>query len=76
LALNIEAKVMQDIRDVLRNKEQQLEQLQKEIEALRFSVRILEQEEQKLSGGGPRSVESAVKDNGSRQASGALKQFP
>jgi prefoldin subunit 5 len=36
---------MLNIRDVLRNKEQQLEKLQREIDALRMSIEILEEEE-------------------------------
>jgi hypothetical protein len=66
---------MQDIRDVLRNKELQLAQLQREIEALRLSVQILEQEEQNIRLG-PRAVEPALKDNGARMPSAPLKQFP
>jgi prefoldin subunit 5 len=65
---------MQDIRDVLRNKEQQLEQLQREIEALRLSVQILEQEEQNIRLG-PRAVEPVLKDNGARVPNAPLKQF-
>jgi hypothetical protein len=68
---------MHDIREVLRHKEQQLEQLQKEIEALRLSVRILEQEEQSARNLAPRSVATAVlKDNGGARLPAPLKQFP
>ena len=66
---------MQDIREVLRNKEQQLEQLQIEIEALRLSVKILEEEDKSARGMGPRPVEN-LKDNGARVPSVPLKQFP
>jgi prefoldin subunit 5 len=75
MALKIEARVMQDIREVLRHKEQQLEQLQKEIEALRLSVKILEEADSSARGVGPRPVEN-LKDNGTRASSVPLKQFP
>jgi hypothetical protein len=71
---------MQDIREVLRVKEQLLDQLQREIEALRFSIKILEEEEKEESF--PRKmgslgiVQTQSKDNGTRPLSASLKQFP
>lgn len=62
---------MQDIREVLRTKERQLEELQKEIEALRFSIDILEKEEQNPPKMGLRSVEPVLLKSGA-----SLKQFP
>jgi len=68
---------MQNIREVLRTKEQQAEQLQKEIEALRFSIRILEEEEKNPPKMGSRSVETMpAKDNGTRPNGTGIKQFP
>lgn len=69
--------VMQNIREVLRAKEQQLERLQKEIEALRFSVRILEEEEKTPPKIGVQSVETMPsKDNGARPTGTGIKHFP
>lgn len=68
---------MQNIREVLRNKEEQLEKLQKEIEALRLSVRILEEEElhpPKISARGVETMPSH--DNGSRKTGTGIRQFP
>lgn len=68
---------MQDIREVLRNKEEQLERLQKEIEALRFSLLILEEEERNPPKMGSRSVDPVfISDNGTRQPGASLKHFP
>jgi hypothetical protein len=68
---------MQNIREVLRAKEQQLERLQKEIEALRFSVRILEEEEKTPPKIGVQSVETMPsKDNGARPTGTGIKHFP
>lgn len=68
--------VMQNIREVLRVKEQQLEQLQKEIDALRVSIRILEEEEKGPPKIGAQRVEPAAgKENGSKP-NGGLKHFP
>jgi hypothetical protein len=74
-----EASIMQDIRQVLLHKEQQVAQLQKEIEALRFSIRILEDEENKHSSlqvGSEGAAAAAGKDNGSRPVVTMPKQFP
>jgi hypothetical protein len=74
----IEESAMQNIRQVLLNKEQQLEQLQKEIEALKFSIRILEQEELEPLKSKVLTISSSVppKENGSRPDSTLIKQFP
>lgn len=67
---------MQEIRDLLRQREQQVEKLQREIEALRTTIAILEVEqakpEHRFEGGG------IVPQNGNGQYSAAvaLKQFP
>lgn len=67
---------MQDIREVLRNKEEQLERLQKEIEALRFSLLILEEEERNHPKMGSRSADPVfISDNGTRPGA-SLKHFP
>lgn len=72
--------MVQHLREVLRIKEQQLEQLQKEIEALRLSLRILEQEEAASSTMDIRPAENMLakddKDNGTRPAGSAKRQFP
>ncbi len=68
---------MQDIREVLRNKERQVEELQKEIEALRFSIRILESEERNPPKFSARNVETIlVRDNGATPTGTGAKQFP
>ena len=71
---------MQDIREVLRVKEQLLDQLQREIEALRFSIKILEEEEKEESRppkmGSFGVVQTSSKDTGTRPLSASLKQFP
>jgi hypothetical protein len=71
---------MQDIRQVLRNKEEQMEKLQREIEALRISVRILEElEDNDLNPPkmGARSVETpSENDNGNKKTGTGVKQFP
>jgi len=68
---------MQNIREVLRVKEQQLELLQKEIEALRLSIRILEEEEKIPPKIGVQSVETIpVKDNGAKPTGTGIKHFP
>ncbi len=69
---------MQNIREVLLHKEQQLEQLQKEIEALKFSIRILEQEELEPLKSKVLTISSSIptKENGSRPDSALIKQFP
>jgi prefoldin subunit 5 len=67
---------MQNIREVLRNKEQQAEQLQKEIEALRFTIRILEQEENPPKMGSASVETMPTKDNGTRPNGTGVKQFP
>jgi hypothetical protein len=68
---------MQNIREVLLNKEQQMEQLQKEIEALRFSIRILEEEERTPPKIGAQSVETMpLKDNGTKPTGTGVKRFP
>jgi hypothetical protein len=69
--------VMQDIREVLTYKELQLEQLQREIEALRLSIRILEEEEENPRKIGLRAVENmSGKDNGAKPTGTGVKQFP
>jgi len=67
---------MQNIREVLRNKEQQAEQLQKEIEALRFSIQILEEEENAPKMGSRNIETMPAKDNGTRPNGTGVKQFP
>jgi prefoldin subunit 5 len=68
---------MQNIREVLRNKEEQLEKLQKEIEALRLSLRILEEEEPNTPKIGVRSVETMpANDNGNQKTGTGVRQFP
>lgn len=76
--ITIEAGAMQNIRDILKYKEEQLEQLLKEIDALRLSVQILEQEEReslrsRITSGMP---SPASKDNGTRTDTTTVKQFP
>jgi hypothetical protein len=64
-----------ELREILRNKEQQMETIQKEIEALRLSLKILETESMKKDM--PfRAVPdmTAAKGNGSRMPE--PKQFP
>jgi hypothetical protein len=74
----IEARAMQDIRQVLLQKERQVAQLQKEVEALRFSVQILEEEERNSSRqvGSDGISTSPPKDNGAHGARAVSKQFP
>ena len=68
---------MQDIHEVLRNKELQVEQLQREIDALRFSIQILEEEEQNPPKIGARSVDTMpLNENGNRKTGTGVKQFP
>jgi prefoldin subunit 5 len=67
---------MQNIREVLRSKEQQAEQLQKEIEALRFSIRILEEEENPPKVGSRNLETMSAKDNGTKPNGTGIKQFP
>jgi hypothetical protein len=72
-----EESVMQNIRDVLRNKEEQLEKLNREIEALRLSVRILEEEDLNPPKIGARGVETmAANGNGDIKTGTGVKQFP
>ncbi len=69
--------VMQNIREVLRSKELQVEQLQKEIEALRLSIRILEDGEKTPPKIGAQSVETMPsKDNGAKPTGTGIKHFP
>ncbi len=69
--------VMHNIREVLRVKEQQLESLQKEIEALRLSIRILEEEEATPPKISVQSIDSvSLKDNGARPTGTGIKHFP
>ena len=66
---------MHELREILRTKEQQMEQIQKEIEALRLSLKILETESMKKDM--PfRAVPdlATAKGNGSRMPE--PKQFP
>jgi hypothetical protein len=73
----IEASIMNDIRQVLLHKEQQMAQLQKEIEALRFSIRILEEETRNSSMQvGSERTAAGPKDNGSQPTGALPKQFP
>jgi hypothetical protein len=71
----LEARVLQDIREVLRSKEEQLEQLQKEIEALRLSLKILESGETptKISA---QSEETQLTVTPLRKPGATIKQFP
>ena len=70
---------MQDLRELLRQREKQCEQLQKEIDALRITITILETEDTTAS---DRKVESTAmmppNGNGSGRyaAATAPKQFP
>ena len=70
--------VVQDVYNVLKQKELQMEQLQREIEALRLAARLLEDSDE-----GVPEVAAAGSDNGSsagdRQSSAIRatpKQFP
>ncbi len=73
--MKIEDCIMQDIREVLRNKEEQLERLQKEIEALRLSVRILEEDEKKVSTVvSTIMIEPTIKKDGAKTM--GSRQFP
>lgn len=66
---------MHELREVLRSKEQQLEQIQKEIEALRLSMRILEAESNKKDS--PfRAVPDLAVGNGNGSRMPEPKQFP
>ena len=71
---------MQNIREVLRIKEQLLDQLQREIEALRFSIKILDEEEKKESFppkmGSVGIGQDPSQDNGTRSTNASVKQFP
>lgn len=71
---------MQNIREVLRIKEQLLDQLQREIEALRFSIKILDGEEKEESFppkmGSVGIGQAPSQDNGTRSTNASLKQFP
>ncbi len=70
---------MKEIRAVLLRKEQQVEQLQKEIEALRLSIEILEEDDPILEGAGTRGP-SIVAPKEKEASSGSIavssKQFP
>ncbi len=66
---------MHELREILRNKEQQLEQIQREIDALRLSVKILETESMKKEVPFRAIPDMATaKGNGSRMPE--PKQFP
>jgi hypothetical protein len=67
---------MQDIREVLRIKEQQFEQLQKEIHALRMTVKILEESEAFGESGSQEPSTGTAKENGRRPTIVPMKQFP
>jgi hypothetical protein len=68
---------MQDLHELLRQRERQIEQLHKEIEALRVTISIVEKEEASPI---DRKTESAVmlppNGNGKVAAGAAPKQFP
>lgn len=78
---------MKDIHEVLRQKEAQLEQLQKEVDALRIAARLLAEDEPKpvpavspisaVLSAAPVSHTARLKDNGHAAAWDATtKQFP
>ena len=68
---------MQEIRDLLKQREKQIEQLQKEIEALRMTLMLLEDKDGSAR---ERKVESTAaaptNGNGKYVAVAAPKQFP
>jgi len=69
---------MKELREVLRLKEQQFEQLHKEIDALQMSIRILETESLNRDSGLRAVSEMTNKGNGTNGRSNepSAKQFP
>ena len=67
---------MQNIREVLRVKEQQLEQLQKEIEALRLTIRVLEEQEKSPPKIGAQRVDTTPNKEDGSKPNGSVKRFP
>jgi hypothetical protein len=67
---------MKDIQEILRIKEQQVERLQKDIEALRSAIRIMNEAEVpgEISTGTPSTVPSRT--NGAHVAAAPVKHFP
>jgi len=66
---------MQNIREVLRVKEEQLAQLQKEIEALRLTIRVLEEQEKAPPKVGAQRVETTPNREDAKP-NGGVKRFP